>query len=508
VLDDVVRGEGHVARVGADHDDVVRVVRDGRRHRAGFEPVALDVAEADVVGVLMALDHRNLEDVLLEVDALGIAVVGRDDLARDHADDAALAGVPEIVLREMAHMEGVVRAVVEILLDLRRREVAQRAVVIVQLALFVDHLDVEVLEVVDDGKVGEVAGRDGAAVVEQEVARRVMCRGFDCDDGIDAELVDGAAADVVDMALLKQVVRMLVVGAEHAALGILGRQQRGERLEIAGGRALADHDELAALELGQRVLHGRALVVGVDADRDVGVEVLALQARRVAVDLLVVRLRGHDLGDDFGVVVNDAVGVHHLGETLHAGIVVVGVDRAVVEIRAGLVHGRRGHAGREHEAHVDGQTLGRLEHVVDAVGAHDVRDLMRVGDDGGGAVRQHRARELPRGDKAGFEMDVRVDEAGADNLARHVDFLFALVAAEADDQSICHRDVAGAQLVGKDVDIGGVFKHQIGLFPAGGGLDDPLLLEQLPLNFSCVAFHGCRHIASSFLAFSFTTDLY
>ena len=425
---------------------------------------------------LVALDNGDLQNVLFQIDVVGIAVVGRDDLARDHAQNASLARVAEIVGRERRDVEGVVGALVEIFLDLRRFKVAQLAVVPVQNALLEDHFDVEVLEIVDHGEVGQIAGRDCAAVIEQEIARGVVAGGLDGNDGVDAVFVDGLTGDIINVTLFQQIARMLVVGAEHTALGVLRREQGSKRFQIARGGALADHDELASLQLCQRVLHRGAFVVGIDACGDVGVEILALQARRVAVDLLVVRLRGDDLRDDLGVIVDHAVGVHHLGQTLYSGVVVERVDGAVVQIRAGFVHRRGRDAGRQHEPHVDGQPLGRLEHIVNAVGAHDVGDLMGVGDDGGRAVRQRRADEFLRRDETGFQMDVRVDEAGADDLAGHIVFDLALIAAEAHNQAVRHGDIARQQLIGEYVDIRRVFQHQIGLLPAGGGLDHTLLL--------------------------------
>ena len=88
---------------------------------------------------------------------------------------------------------------------------------------------------------------------------------------------------------------MLVVGAEHAPLGVLVAQQGHQGLQIPGGGALPDHDELAPLQLGDGVVQVVALMVGVDAGGDVGVEVVAHQVRGVAVDLLVVGLGRHDL---------------------------------------------------------------------------------------------------------------------------------------------------------------------------------------------------------------------
>ena len=197
----------------------------------------------------------------------------------------------------------------------------------------------------------------------------------------------------------------------------------------------------------------------------------------MAVDLLVVCLRGDDLRDDLGVVVRDAIGVHHLGEALHARIVVERIDGAIIKIRAALVHRRRRDAGRQHEPHVNRQSLGRLEHIVDTVGAHDVGDLVRVGDDGGRPVDERRLRKLARRHQAGLEVDVCIDEAGADDLSGHVVFDFAVVFTEAHDQPVRARDVAGAQLVREHVDIRRVFQHQIGLFPAGGRLDHALFAQ-------------------------------
>ena len=203
-----------------------------------------------------------------------------------------------------------------------------------------------------------------------------------------------------------------------------------------------------------------------------------------------VRLRGDDFGDDLLVVVNDAVGVHHFRQALHSRIVVERVNRPVVQVCARLVHRRCRNARGKHEPHVDRQSFGRLEHVVDAVGAHDVGDFMGVGDDGRRAVRQRRADKFLRADEARFQMDVRVNEAGADDLARHVVFHNAVVVSQTYDQPIGTGNVAGGQFVGKDVDKRRVLQNQIRLLPPGRRLDHLLLFQQLSLNLSCVAL-GC-----------------
>ena len=299
---------------------------------------------------------------------------------------------------------------------------------------------------------------------------------------------------------------MLVVGAEHAALHILVAQQGNQRLQIAGGGALADHDELAPLQLGDGVVEIVALVVGVHACRHIGVQVVAHQIRGVAVDLLVVGLTGHDLGHHVRIAVDDAVGVHHLGQALYAGMVIEGVDGPVVQIGTGLVHGRGGHAGGQHEPHIHRQILGGLQHVLNAVGAHDVGDLVGVGDDGGGAVGQHRTGEFAGAHQRAFQMDVGVHKARQHDLAGNVHLHVAMVLAHAHDQALGHGDVRLTQLIGKHVDVGGVFQHQIGRAAARRHLDDVQLLVQLAVDLAGIALFDCHNmtsIAINFIDFSY-----
>ena len=73
---------------------------------------------------------------------------------------------------------------------------------------------------------------------------------------------------------------------------------------------------------------------------------------------------------------------------------------------------------------------------MDAVRAEDVRDLVRVGDDGGRAEREDEARELVHEELRGLQVHVRVDEPGDDVLAARVDDLAARVLAQASDVAV------------------------------------------------------------------------
>ena len=106
--DDAVDCRRHVLFVRTDDDDVVAVVRDGRCHRAGLEAVALDIADADVVRVLVALDDGDFQNVVLDADLLSVAGVGRDDLAGDHAEHRARAGLDKVRGLKMRDVERLV----------------------------------------------------------------------------------------------------------------------------------------------------------------------------------------------------------------------------------------------------------------------------------------------------------------------------------------------------------------------------------------------------------------
>ena len=78
---------------------------------------------------------------------------------------------------------------------------------------------------------------------------------------------------------------------------------------------------------------------------------------------------------------------------------------------------------------------------MDAVRAEHVRDLVRVGDDGGRPEREDEPRELVHEQLRRLEVHVRVDEAGHDPAAGRVERLAAFVVAEAGDVAVGDRDV-------------------------------------------------------------------
>src|SRR5450756_1714876 len=114
-LYDPFYGRGHILIRGTHHNDVVRVVGDARGYGAPPEAEPPDETQADVTGPFMALDNRDLQDILLDI-RNRLAFVGGnigqerlcDYLVRDQADDPCLTGRsrdPEPVPAESGDVE-------------------------------------------------------------------------------------------------------------------------------------------------------------------------------------------------------------------------------------------------------------------------------------------------------------------------------------------------------------------------------------------------------------------
>ena len=249
------------------------------------------------------------------------------------------------------------------------------------------------------------------------------------------------------MPVLGDVLGLAVVGAEGEAVRPELLDERQERVEVAGGGGLPDQHPHAGAQALAALLGRVALVVGANAGGGVGLQALAEDARGVAVD---VRGRKRELGQLVRVAGDDAGEVHHLGEPDHAPAAEEPLEVARVERAAGGLEGRGGDAGRGHEVDVERHRGAEVGEPVDAVGAEDVRDLVRVGDDGGGAEREDEAGELVHEQLRGLQMHMRVDEAGDDVLALGGDHLAAVVLAEAGDVAVADGHIGLQPFPGED----------------------------------------------------------
>ena len=245
---------------------------------------------------------------------------------------------------------------------------------------------------------------------------------------------------VVHVAELTDRVRFAVVAAERDAVGAVP-QDRGDQLEQVLARgALPDEDPHSLPALLLRLVEERALVVGLDAGREVGVERPSAEARRVAVDPAR-RARGGDLGAELGVTRDDRGEVHDLGDPDRSDVVEERLELGDADLGAGALERRRGHAARRAHAERERQAGRGFGQRGDARHAEHVGDLVRVRGDGGRAMGQDRADELVDPELGRLEVHVAVDEAGSERGATDVHHLAGVTRPPPRDDAVGDREV-------------------------------------------------------------------
>ena len=229
-------------------------------------------------------------------------------------------------------------------------------------------------------------------------------------------------------------------------------------------RTLAQHHVHATRQLVERLLGNRRLVVGDNASRGIGVEVLAGNERRMAVDLLGRRLVSRiDASTGLGVGHKDTRQVHHFAQTkditrifgkkrLHIGSSDDGTS---------LLVGQCGHARGHHVLDGNRSTTTVLDHKAQAVQAGNISDLVAVGNSGSGTARRRHARILGRTDVRGLNVQMSVDKAGGEIAALAVNDLGRLVGAggivatvveHADDYAVLDGNATGRHTLAIHVD--------------------------------------------------------
>ena len=122
-----------------------------------------------------------------------------------------------------------------------------------------------------------------------------------------------------------------------------------------------------------------------------------------------------------------------------------------------------------------GRSAGGGEERLEPLGAAHVRDLVRVGDDGGRAVRGGEAREDGRRRHRRLDVDVGVPEGGREEGPLQVDLVLGAgraVGAEAEDPVSRDADRLLVDLARQDVDDAGVPEDEVGGDRAAGGVDE------------------------------------
>ena len=227
-------------------------------------------------------------------------------------------------------------------------------------------------------------------------------------------------------------------------------------------------------------------MVGDNARCGIGVEVLAGNERRMAVDLFGRRLVGSiDTSAGLGIGHKDTRQVHHLTQAKDIARM-LGEKRLHIgsgDDGTGLLVGQRGHARGHHVLDGNRSTTTVLDHKAQAVEPRNVGDLVAVGNGSSGAACRRHARILGGTDVRGLDMQMSVDKAGGDIATLAVNDLGRLVGAggivatvveHADDHTVLDGNATGRHALAIYVDNLRIGKQRVDGHAALGCIDHRL----------------------------------
>ena len=180
------------------------------------------------------------------------------------------------------------------------------------------------------------------------------------------------------MALLGDVERVAVVGAEGDERRIALGDQGAEGVQVLADRTLADQHRHALHELLAAFGQVGHLVVGPDAGAEIAVQPIAAEQRAVAVDRA--RLEGGELGEARRVAREQAREVHEFGEPEHLRMVGEFEEVANFEPRAGGLEIRGRDAARQLNPEIHRRRHRAVEEIAETRLAEHVADLVWIAD--------------------------------------------------------------------------------------------------------------------------------
>ena len=264
------------------------------------------------------------------------------------------------------------------------------------------------------------------------------------------------------MALLSDVERIAVVGAEGDERRVALGHDRAQRVQVLAHRALPDQHRHALHQLFARLGQVRHLVIRADAGAQIPVQRIAAEQRAMPVDRA--GLERGELGETGRIAGQKAAEVHELGEAQH--LRVIGQRKEVADLEPGArrLEVRRGNAARKLNPKVHRGRHGAVEEVAQARRTEDVADLMRIADRRRDSMPQDAAVELERRDERRLDMAMRIDEARNDDLSPHVDLARAAVFAHRSDDAVAaDGDVARDEFAGHEIEDPPSLEDDVGL---------------------------------------------
>ena len=196
----------------------------------------------------------------------------------------------------------------------------------------------------------------------------------------------------VEMALLRDVERIAIVGAKGDERRVSLGDDGAERVQVLAHGAFADQQLHALGELLFRLGKVGDLVVGAHAGAQIAIEGGAAQERAVPIDRP--RLERCELGEARWVARENAGKVHEFRQPQHFGM--IGERQKIIDLEASArgLERRRRNAARQLHAQVHRRQHRGVEEVTHASEPKDVGDFVRVADRRRDAMGEHAAIEF------------------------------------------------------------------------------------------------------------------
>ena len=212
-------------------------------------------------------------------------------------------------------------------------------------------------------------------------------------------------------------------------------------MQILADRPFSYQHPHPLAQLLQRLLGAGRLMLRPDAGRAIGIQIPARQQRAMPIHMPA--LEEVQLGHRPRVTMNDARIIHELRQPDPRRMPHQRRQVLRLDLRAGGLHIRRRHAGRQLHPDIHHRPFAGLLEIPDAIRPDHVGNLVRVADRRGHPPRRNAAVELERRHQRAFDMQMRVDEPRHQYQAADVDHLAPLVIlADPDNPVATDRHVA------------------------------------------------------------------
>ena len=164
---------------------------------------------------------------------------------------------------------------------------------------------------------------------------------------------------------------------------------------------------------------------------------------------------------------NHTYGVHDLSQPQYARIVIIWFYISRPQDGPRLIQPRGRHAGRHHNEYIQIQSGRCLQHIVNALAARHIANLMGIGNDCRRAMGQDSLFKLRRGYHGTFQVDMSVNEPRAYIPACHVHIFFPIIFPDSCYVSVLNGYIGHLCLLSKNIHDCPMFQDQGCLLPAG-----------------------------------------